>query len=184
MKLEQIKKMARDNEIATYFKELYRHSIQLLESIPDEKMTEILSKNRNVGYGDHYQVGVVDGFIFQNMVDVDDDTRYIDKVWLTVDVIYVEDATEFYPERMSLSYEESFCLDSCFDYRHMNMKLLLGKNDVLFGREYDDSDITVEDKVFLAALKEQDFLERIFGEYLVTNYGDGVFVVSGKFFED
>ena len=188
MKLEQIKKMARDNEVVAFFKELYRHSIQLLESVPDETMREVLSKNRNGRDGQDpkfypYHIGVVDGFVFHNEYDCDTDKRLTDKIWLITDVMYVT-AERSSSNRSYLEYEEEFHLNSFFDYHHLSMKLQLGTDEVCFTCEDSDADITVEDEVFLKALTDHDFLERIFGEHLVANYDHGVFVVSIRFFED
>ena len=198
MKFDEIRRMARNNEVGVFFKELYYQSVKLLESIPDEKMAEILSKSRNGRDGEDpdsfvallgviypYHVGVVDGFVFKNVVNEDGDERNIDKVWISVDVMYVEGVDEKYNKaEMSLHFEEEFCLESCFDYRHLSMKLSLGENCVIFSRDDEESYVSVQDKVFLEALKNHDFLDRIFGEYLVNDYGDGFFEVSCKFFEE
>ena len=197
MKLDEIRRMARNNEVGVFFKKLYNHSVQLLASIPDEKMAEILSKSRNGRDGEDpdsfvgllgviypYHVGVVDGFVFKNVVNGDGDERNVDKIWISVDVMYVEGVENYHKAEMSLHFEEEFCLESCFDYRHLNMKLSLGANCVIFSRDDEESDVSVEDKVFLEALKNRDFLDRIFGEYLVNDYGDGFFEVSCKFFEE
>ena len=98
--------------------------------------------------------------------------------------MYVEGVENYHKAEMSLHFAEEFCLESCFDYRHLNMKLSLGANCVIFSRDDEESDVSVEDKVFLEALKNRDFLDRIFGEYLVNDYGDGFFEVSCKFFEE
>ncbi|MBR3002842.1 MAG: hypothetical protein IKF38_04710 [Clostridia bacterium] len=193
MKLDEIRRMARENEVVAYFKALYRHSVQLLESIPDDEMRDILSKNRNGRYvteEDHrifpnrkdedypYEFGVLDSFRFGNPND-DYDMKDKKNVFAEAELIGTYEGKEYY------DVVACRCFESTFDYRFMYMTLYLGKKEVYFevvNSNYDD-ELSDEDKAFLKTLKSNGFLERIFGEYLIHDCNEG-FVVSEKFFED
>ena len=193
MKLDEIRRMARENEVVAYFKALYRHSVQLLESIPDDEMREILSKNRNGRYIDEaersmfpnrkdeeypYEFGVLDSFRFGNAWD-DYDMKDKNHVFMEAELIGTYGGEEYY------DVVEGRLFESAFDYRFMYMTLYLGKKEVYFDivdMKYDD-ELNDEDKAFLETLQLNEFLERIFGEYLIHDF-NGSFVVSEKFFED
>ncbi|MBO6243808.1 MAG: hypothetical protein J6O41_04495, partial [Clostridia bacterium] len=138
MKLEEIRTMARENEVAAYFKALYKHSVELLESIPDEEMREILSKNRNGRYTDEaersmfpnrkdeeypYEFGVLDSFRFGNAWD-DYDMKDKNHVFMEAELIGTYGGEEYY------DVVEGRLFESAFDYRFMYMTLYLGKKEV------------------------------------------------------
>lgn len=193
MKLEEIRTMARENEVAAYFKALYKHSVELLESIPDDEMRKILSKNRNGCYVDKverrmfpnlkdeeypYKFGVLDSFRFGNAHD-NYDMKDKEHVLLELEIIGTFDGKEY------SDILKCRCFESTYDYRFMYMTLYLGKKEVYFeivDRDYDD-ELNDEDKAFLETLKFDVFVKRIFGEYLIHYFNEG-FVVSEKFFED
>lgn len=187
MKYADIRMIARENEVLDYFKQLYKHSIQVLESISDETMKTILFKKRTGmdDYDNSYNIGIIDGFVFQNVIGdgEDEDKRCIDKIWVSADVLYVG-------ERDDLSYdtytETEECLEiaSSFDYHYLVVKLSFGKDEIHFWQDtFGVEDIKREDKIFLKALTKREYLERIFGEYLIEA-SDAFFIVSSKCFED
>ena len=194
MKLEEIKRMARENEVVAYFKALYKHSVQLLESIPDAEISEMLSKNVNGRDVDEkvlkmhpkckiedfsYRFGIPNGFIFGNPSD-DYWIKDINKVFMEVEYVGSYGEDEYLEPVAGKKFE------STFDYRFMYMKLYLGTDEVYFevaDCNYDD-ELNEEDEYFLRSLKYDDFLNRIFGEYLIHNFDNNSFVVSSKFFEE
>ena len=194
MRLEKIRRMAQENEVTAYFKVLYRHSVQFLESIPDDEMKEILSKNRNSRYIDEeerrmfpnrkdedysYEFGVLDSFRFGNTHD-DYDMKDKNHVFMEAELVGTYGGEEYYDVVAYRKFEFSL------DYRFMYMTLYLGKKEVYFevvDYNYDDS-LSEDEKAFLETLNCDSFLERIFGEYLIYNNHSGNFLVSEKFFED
>ena len=187
MKLDEIRKIARENEVTDFFKEMYRHSIQVLESIPDDEMKKIISYNRNglkiprfpngkeVNLG--YEYGVINSFRFGNEMD-DHDLKDKNHVFFEAELIGTVKGRE------SNDFVEYRSFKSNFDYRYLIMSLYLGKKEVLFEfvlcNHYDESE---EDKAFIKALQSEKFLENVFGKNLIRNYSGG-FTVAESFFED
>ena len=187
MKLDEIRKIARENEVTDFFKEMYRHSIQVLESIPDDEMRKIISYNRNRhnvlkfpnGKENNcgYEYGVINSFRFGNERD-DHDLKDKNHVFLESELIGTCAGEERY------DFVEYRSFESNFDYRNMVMVLYLGKSEVAFefvlAYQYDESE---ENNAFKGALQSEKFLKRIFGEHLIQKYSGG-FLVSENFFED
>lgn len=168
MKLEEIRKMARNTGTASFFKSLYQHSTQILESLSEDKIRKIFRpRMREHRYEDTDVYGQTCELRFS---ENGDDTK------ISVGVMYAINGFKM---------EESILVQSSFDYRGLYVALHFDENaeTVRFASyKWDD-----ENEIFLRSLTDSDYLKKIFGKYLIKNSSLGNFVdfsVSIKWFED
>ena len=168
MNIDSIREMAQENEVFDYFKKLYNHGIQSIEELPYETIKEILSRPRTDADGEY---GIVDGFLIQNAINEgpENDDRLTDKIWLAVDVLY----TTVKREEAYLAVEECYTIESPFDYRCLSVKFSLRGKYVIFSDDLMPGEVlNEEDRILHNALRNEHFLERIFGKYLIENSVD------------
>ena len=184
MEYETIKMIARSTEILCHFTQMYNQSIHLLKSIPDEEMNKVLLKKwgkKEVGADkcDNFEIAYINAFTFQNVID-EKKGRCLDKVWLAVEIMSVEEKFD----NISFSEEYVWEIDCLFDYWFFGMKLLVGKDEVMFWPETFgvEEDLTREQRLLLKAMKNPMFLERVFGEHLIK-VTESYFIVSEKCFK-
>lgn len=184
MNIDAIREMAQENEVFEYFKKLYNHAIRTIEGLPCETIKEILSRPRNDADGEY---GIVDGFLLQNAINEgpENDDRLTDKIWLAVDVLY----TTTKREEVFLAVEECYTIESPFNYRCLSVKFSLRGKYVIFSNDLMPGEVlNEEDRILHNALRNEHFLERIFGKYLIENSVDPEsncfsFTVATKCFE-
>ena len=152
MKIEEIRKMARNTGIASYFKSLYQHSTQVFESLSEDQIKDIFRTRIDDGtYGQACTIWFGNSYR--------DDTKNI--VMINVDVMYANDG---------LAECESISLESSFDYQGLWMAFHFDDKaeTITFETFFQHSN---ENKDFLRSLTDSDYLKTIFGKDLVENLG-------------
>lgn len=168
MQLAEIKKIAlnNNNEVTKFFKECYRHSLNALETIPEEKLKEILSKKRKYDNGSN---GIIEGISVYNYYDKNR-KKSLDKVMIVFeerlsdgDIIY--DKAEFTVQT------------NCFDYLGLSVKFFLNDDNI----EFFDDGMGLED---IGIHIKREFLKNIFRDCLISVEENYSVVVEKRFFTE
>lgn len=186
MKMNEIRKSARNNGVKGYFQSLYEHSIRAVESLAKEDIENVFKHCRKIEagtYGDDQRADIY-GDVYAFWICNGNDG--IANTLISVDVMYGDPC--------GAQMEENFSVHSPFDYRGLSMVIFFDeKSDtVMFERYFNGNE--GENFEFLKGLTDSKQLNMIFGKYLVKNEGkydenhpDDAYVcfsVSIKFFED
>lgn len=160
MKIEEIRKIARETDVAKYFKSMYQHSVRVLESLSEDKIKDIFrTRIESDCYGQTEAIAFYEG---KNSTRLD--------VWVVYDY---DDGSDV---------DEQFDVEPFFDYRGLTMIFYF--NDKAESIEFlIDFNIDDKNEPFLNSLTASNYLKTIFGEYLIES-DTSKFRVSIKWFED
>lgn len=175
MKLEEIRKVARENKIMNYFKALYQHNIKILENVPEDRINGCLKGGYNI---------IPAALSFETDEDVEEDGRHSESLY--IEVAYLEsgiDSDCWNDFEIEYMYSEKTTCDYC----GIRMILFLDDREETVQFEVDEEAFGL-DYSFFKELVYDNFLKAVFGKYFVENHGeDGkkvCFRVSTKCFED
>lgn len=158
MKIEEIRKMARETEVAKYFKSMYQHSVRALESLSEDQIKDIFRTRIKDGcYGQAEAVW---------FYECGNGTR------INVYAAYCDGS----------DVDEYFDVEPFFDYRGLTMIFYFNDKAESIGFIMDFG-IDDRNEPFLNSLTASDYLKTIFGEYLIESNALE-FRVSIKWFED